>query len=91
MAYNTQTISKYNLFQFCYSNPPFFRGPPTAGSDPGEINFFAPPPPPNKGAPTREKVRKQSRERRTQDGRLPQVLSTQQITSKLRLIYYLER
>jgi len=45
MAYNTQTISKYNLFQFCYSNPPFFRGPPTAGSDPGEINFFAPPPP----------------------------------------------
>ena len=76
--------------QFCYSNPPFFRGPRTAGSDPGERNFFVSPPL-NKGAPTREKVRKQSRERRTQDGRLPQVLSTQQITSKLHPIYYQER
>ena len=43
--------------------------------------FRSPSPSPPKSGPTRGKVRKQSRERRTQDGRWPQVTSTRQIAT----------
>jgi hypothetical protein len=62
------------------SNYIALEGPPTMGlGSSKERNFrppSAPPPPHKKGGPAREKVRKQSREIRTQDGHWPQVPST---------------
>jgi hypothetical protein len=53
------------------------------GFGPGEKTFSEPP---SEGVPARGKVRKQSREGGSTDGRWPHVPSARQITTKLHLI-----
>jgi hypothetical protein len=77
--HTTSLLCSCNLFLYNIKQQHGSRGRAAkSGFGPRWKTFFGPP---SKGEPARGKVRNQSRQRRTQDGRLPQMPSTRQITT----------